>query len=55
MDVNDNNINDVFVKLFEAGANSLYALFVTTIRDGVVLFSEHGEVFGSPYLNGQGS
>ena len=54
MDVNDNNINDVFVKLFEAGANSLYALFVTTVRDGVVLFSFYGEVFGSPYLNGQG-
>jgi len=55
MDVNDNKINDVFVKLFEVGANSLYALFITTINDGGVLFSEHGEVFGSPYLNNQGA
>lgn len=54
MDVNDDSINDVFVKLFETGANSEYALFITELKDGLVFFSEHAEVFGSPYLNNQG-
>lgn len=54
LDVTGDGIKDVFVKLFESGANSVYALFVTSLKDNVVIFTEASEVFGSPYINDQG-
>ncbi|WP_156465475.1 SH3 domain-containing protein [Pseudomonas sp. Leaf48] len=54
MDVNKNHINDVFVKLFESGANNIYALFIASKKDGAVVFSEYEELFGSPYINDRG-
>jgi hypothetical protein len=54
MDVNDNDVKDVFLKVFEAGSNSLYALFITEIRNGSIFFVEQDELFGSPYANKQG-
>lgn len=54
LDVNNSHINDVFVKLFESGANNIYALFIASEKDGAVVFSEYGELFGSPYINDRG-
>lgn len=54
LDVNKNHINDIFVKLFEVGANSIYALFIASEKDGAIIFSEYDELFGSPHIDDRG-
>lgn len=54
MDANKNGLNDIFLKLFEAGSNSFYALFITAVKDGSVVFTEFDGLFGSPYINDHG-
>lgn len=54
VDVNDNDVKDIFVKVFEAGPNSVYALFFSEIKSGLISFVEQDELFGSPYVNEKG-
>ncbi|MGF6093167.1 hypothetical protein [Pseudomonas sp. 18173] len=55
LDANGDGVKDIFLKLFESGANNAYALFFAKLQDNnVFYFSESKEVFGSPYLGAQG-
>lgn len=51
LDVTGDANKDVFVKTFEAGANSSYALFISELKDNSVTLTERAEIFWSPYIN----
>jgi hypothetical protein len=51
LDVNDDQYDDVLVKLYDSGADSYYSLFLTHIKNNSIFLVEHDGVFGSPYIN----
>lgn len=51
LDITGNAVEDVFVKLLDAGANSSYALFISELKDSSVTLTERAEIFWSPYIN----
>lgn len=54
LDVNDDGLKDIFIKVMEARVEDIYSLYISKLDDEKLRLEERPELFGSPYVDEKG-